>query len=40
MGRRTYDQAVGFDQWLFSGKPVYVFTSPPRRMTTHMMLNL
>ena len=29
MGRRTYDQAVGFDQWLFSGKPVYVFTSHP-----------
>ena len=29
MGRRTYDQAVGFDQWLFSGKPVYVFTGHP-----------
>ena len=29
MGRRTYDQAVGFDQWLFSDKPVYVFTSHP-----------
>ena len=29
MGRRTYDQAVGFDQWLFDGKPVYVFTSHP-----------
>ena len=29
MGRRTYDQAVGFDQWLFSSKPVYVFTSRP-----------
>ncbi len=29
MGRRTYDQAIGFDQWLFADKPVYVFTGHP-----------
>ena len=29
MGRRTYDQAIGFDEWLFTGKPIYVFTTNP-----------
>ena len=29
MGRSTYDQAIGFDQWLFTGKPIYVFTTNP-----------
>jgi len=31
MGRRTYDQALSFGDWPYSGKPAYVFTkSPPR----------
>ena len=29
MGRRTYDQALGFGEWHFAGKPVYVFTGHP-----------
>lgn len=35
MGRRTYDQAIGFDQWLFTGKPIYVFTSNPPDYNPH-----
>ncbi len=35
MGRRTYDQAIGFDQWLFTGKPIYVFTSNPPEDNPH-----
>ena len=29
MGRRTYDQVLGFGQWPYAGKPAYVFTSRP-----------
>ena len=29
MGRRTYDQALGFGVWHFAGKSVYVFTGHP-----------
>lgn len=30
MGRRTYDQVLGFGEWPYPGKAVYVFThSPP-----------
>ena len=29
MGRRTYDQVLGFGQWPYAGKPAYVFTSHP-----------
>ncbi len=29
MGRRTYDQVLGFGQWPYAGKPAYVFTSNP-----------
>ena len=29
MGRRTYDQVLGFGQWPYAGKPVYVFTTHP-----------
>ena len=30
MGRRTYDQVLGFGEWPYPGKPAYVFThSPP-----------
>ena len=29
MGRRTYDQVLGFGQWPYAGKPTYVFTSHP-----------
>ena len=29
MGRRTYDQVVGFGQWPYPGKPTYVFTGAP-----------
>ncbi|MXZ90841.1 MAG: dihydrofolate reductase [Chloroflexi bacterium] len=35
MGRRTYDQAISFDQWLFTGKPIYVFTSNPPEDNPH-----
>jgi len=35
MGRRTYDQAIGFDQWLFTGKPIYVFTTNPPEDNPH-----
>ena len=31
MGRRTYEQVLGFGEWPYPGKPAYVFTqSPPR----------
>ncbi|MYC32815.1 MAG: dihydrofolate reductase [Chloroflexi bacterium] len=29
MGRRTYDQVLGFGQWPYAGKPSYVFTGHP-----------
>lgn len=29
MGRTTYDQARGFGEWPYGGKPVYVLTSRP-----------
>ena len=29
MGRRTYDQALSFGEWPYSGKPAYVFTKSP-----------
>lgn len=29
MGRRTYDQVLGFGQWPYAGKSTYVFTSHP-----------
>ncbi len=29
IGRRTYDQVLGFGQWPYAGKPAYVFTSHP-----------
>ena len=29
MGRRTYDQVLGFGQWPYAGKPTYVFTGHP-----------
>ena len=29
MGRRMYDQALGFGEWPYAGKPVYVFTGNP-----------
>lgn len=29
MGRRTYDQILGFGAWPYPGKPAYVFTSDP-----------
>ena len=29
MGRRTYDQVLGFGEWPYAGKPAYVFTSNP-----------
>ncbi|MCE2501541.1 MAG: dihydrofolate reductase [Dehalococcoidia bacterium] len=29
MGRRTYDQVLGFGEWPYAGKRVYVFTSNP-----------
>ena len=29
MGRRTYDQVVGFGDWPWQGKPAYVFTANP-----------
>ena len=29
MGRRTYDQVLGFGQWPYAGKPTYVFTAHP-----------
>ena len=29
MGRRTYDQVLGFGDWPYSGKPTYVFTNSP-----------
>ena len=29
MGRRTYDQVLGFGEWPYAGKSVYVFTSRP-----------
>ena len=29
MGRRTYDQVLGFGEWPYSGKPTYVFTNSP-----------
>ena len=27
MGRRTYDQVLGFGEWPYAGKPTYVFTN-------------
>ena len=29
MGRRTYDQVLGFGRWPYAGKPTYVFTTSP-----------
>ena len=29
MGRRTYDQVLGFGVWPYAGKPTYVFTGHP-----------
>ena len=29
MGRRTYDQVLGFGEWPYPGKTVYVFTHAP-----------
>lgn len=29
MGRRTYDQVLGFGEWPYAGKPTYVFTGNP-----------
>ena len=29
MGRRTYDQVLGFGDWPYPGKPAYVFTRYP-----------
>ena len=29
MGRRTYDQVLGFGEWPYPGKPAYVFTQSP-----------
>ena len=29
MGRRTYDQVLGFGEWPYAGKPAYVFTGNP-----------
>ena len=29
MGRRTYDQVLGFGEWPYIGKPAYVFTNNP-----------
>jgi dihydrofolate reductase len=29
MGRRTYDQILGFGDWPYPGKPTYVFTNSP-----------
>ncbi len=29
MGRRTYDQVLGFGVWPYAGKPTYVFTRHP-----------
>ena len=29
MGRRTYDQVLGFGEWPYAGKPAYVFTNNP-----------
>lgn len=29
MGRRTYDQVLGFGEWPYPGKTTYVFTSHP-----------
>jgi len=29
MGRRTYDQVLGFGDWPYPGKPAYVFTRHP-----------
>lgn len=29
MGRRTYEQVLGFGEWPYPGKPAYVFTSNP-----------
>ncbi len=29
MGRRTYDQVLGFGEWPYVGKPTYVFTAHP-----------
>ena len=29
MGRRTYDQIIGFGEWPYPGKPAYVFTGNP-----------
>ena len=29
MGRRTYDQVLGFGEWPYPGKPTYVFTNTP-----------
>ena len=29
MGRRTYDQVLGFGEWPYAGKATYVFTADP-----------
>ena len=29
MGRRTYEQVLGFGEWPYAGKPAYVFTNRP-----------
>ena len=29
MGRRTYDQVLGFGVWPYAGKPTYIFTNNP-----------
>ena len=35
MGRRTYDQVLGFGEWPYAGKATYVFTGNPPRDNPH-----
>ena len=37
MGRRTYEQVLGFGEWPYEGKPTYVFTRcAPRGEHAHV----